>query len=99
MQTVSLELKFPSDLLPLLRKSHQEMEKEVQLWVVLELFRQRVIWAGKAAELAELSLAEFMDVTREQKVAWVSYTDEELDTEKALLISLFHPHLSNRFSH
>ena len=87
MQTVSLELKFPADLLPLLRKSRREMEQDAQRWVVAaavvaaELFRQHAISAGKAAELAGLSLSDFMDITREQRIAWVSYTDEELDAE------------------
>lgn len=81
MQTVSLKLKVPADLLPLLRKSRREMEQDAQLWVVLELFRQRKISAGKAAELAGLSLSDFMDATREHGVEWVSYTEEELDAE------------------
>jgi hypothetical protein len=58
MHTVSLELKFPADLLPLLRKLRREMEQDAQLWVVLELFRRRTISAGKAVELAGLSLSD-----------------------------------------
>lgn len=81
MQTVSLELKVPSDLLTLLRKSRREMEQDAQLWVALELFRRRKVSAGKAAELAGLSLSDFMGVTREAAVEWVSYTDEELEVE------------------
>ena len=59
MQTVSLKLEMPSDLLAILRKSRQEMEREIQLWTALELFRQRKVSAGKAAELAGVSLAGF----------------------------------------
>jgi predicted HTH domain antitoxin len=81
METVSLELKLPSDLLPLLRKSREEMEQDAQLWVVLELFRRREISAGKAAELAGLSLSAFMDATQERGIPWISYTDEELEKE------------------
>jgi predicted HTH domain antitoxin len=81
MQTVSLKLEIPSDLLAILRKSRQEMEREIQLWTALELFRQRQVSAGKAAELAGVSLADFMDLTRQHGVEWVSYTDEELEVE------------------
>lgn len=81
MQTVSLKLEVPSDLLTLLRKSRQEMEQEAQLWIALELFRQRRVSAGKAAELARVTLSDFMDVTRRHGMAWVSYTDEELEAE------------------
>lgn len=81
MRTVSLKLEVPSELLALLRKSRQEMEREAQVWFALELFRQRKVSAGKAAELAGISLAEFMDISRRCGVEWVSYTDEELEAE------------------
>ncbi|MCX7856023.1 MAG: UPF0175 family protein [Anaerolineae bacterium] len=81
MRTVSLKLEVPSELLALLRKSRQEMEREAQVWFALELFRQRKVSAGKAAELAGVSLAEFMDISRRRGVEWVSYTDEELEAE------------------
>jgi predicted HTH domain antitoxin len=31
--------------------------------------------------LANLSLSDFMDITRQYGVEWVSYTDEELEAE------------------
>lgn len=81
MQTISLTLEVPSDLLALLRKSRREMEQEVQLWIALELFRQRKISAGRATELAGISLSDFMDLTRQHGVEWMSYTDDELRAE------------------
>lgn len=81
MQTVSLKLEVPSELLALLRKSRQEMEREAQVWFALELFRQRKVSAGKAAELAGVSLEEFMDISRQHGIEWASYTDEELEAE------------------
>jgi len=57
------------------------MEQEVQHWVALELFRIRKISAGKAAQIADLSLCEFMDLTRQHDVAWIDYTDDELKAE------------------
>ncbi len=56
METISLKVNIPSDLLPLLQVSHQEMEQEVQHWVA-------------------------MDITRQHNVAWVDYTDDELEVE------------------
>ncbi len=88
MQAVSLELKVPLDLLTLLRKSRREMEQEAQTWVILELFRRRKISAGKAAELTDLNLADFMDISRERGIEWVSYTDEELEAELSGAASL-----------
>ena len=81
METVSLQVNLPSDLLSLLRLSQRQMEQEVQQWAALELFRSRKISAGKAAQVAGLSLAEFMELTRQHDIAWVDYTENELETE------------------
>jgi predicted HTH domain antitoxin len=81
METLSLQVNLPSDLLSLLRLSPQEMEQEVQHWVALELFRMRKISAGKAAQVAGMTLYDFMDLTRQHNVAWIEYTDNELEAE------------------
>ena len=57
------------------------MERQVQLWVALELFRTRKISAGKAAQVAGMSLYEFMDLTRRHDIVWIDYTDDELEAE------------------
>ena len=81
MEMLSLQINFPSDLLSLLRLSQQELEREIQHLVALELFRARKISAGKAAQVADMSLHEFMDLTRRHDIAWTDYTDDELQTE------------------
>ena len=88
MQTIPLEVRFPVELLSSLRMSHQEMEQEIQVWIALELFRQLKVSAGKAAELAGLSLADFMDITRQHGIEWVIYTKEELETELQSALTL-----------
>jgi predicted HTH domain antitoxin len=81
MKTLSLQIKLPADLLSLLRLSRREMEREVQHWIALELFRTRKISAGKAAQVANVSLNEFMDLTRQYNEVWADYTDDELEAE------------------
>ena len=81
METLSRQVNVLFDLLSLLRLSQQEMEQEVQRWVALELFRTRKISAGKAAQVAGLTLCELMDLTRQHDVVWTDYTDDELQTE------------------
>jgi len=80
-ETVSLEVKLPVDVLALLQRSRSEMEREAQQWVALALFRQRYVSAGRAAELASVSLSEFMTLTRQHGIPWTDYTDEELQAE------------------
>lgn len=88
MNTISLEVNLPADLLTLLRVSQRELAQDVQHWVALELFRDRKISAGKAAEVAGVSVAEFMEISRQRGVAWTEYTDEELETELREAVAL-----------
>ena len=39
-------------------------------------------------ELAGLSLSDFMDITRQHGMEWVSYTDEELEAEVSKALAL-----------
>lgn len=78
---VKIEVKFPEDILLTLRKSKQEMSKEIRKIVALQLFKERRISSGKAADLAGMCLSDFMDLTREHKIPWVEYTEEELRNE------------------
>jgi predicted HTH domain antitoxin len=81
MEMISVQVNLPADLLSLLRISQQDLQQEIQHWVALELFRTRKISAGKAAQIASLSLSEFMDLTRQHDVAWIDYTDDESEAE------------------
>ena len=85
IQTISIN---PVDLLGILRKSQLEMKEAIYQWIAMELFREKKISAGKAAELAQLSVSQFMDLTRHQRIAWISSTEEELDKETTEALAL-----------
>lgn len=78
---VKVEVEFPEDLLMLLRKSKVEMGEQIRKMVALQLFKDHMLSSGKAAEVAGVSISDFMDFTREHKVPWVEYTQEELERE------------------
>ncbi|MCW5854364.1 MAG: UPF0175 family protein [Anaerolineae bacterium] len=90
-----LEIKVPDDLPGLLRLSQDELEREVQVWIALELFRDRKVSAGKAAEIAHVPLVEFMRLTQRQGIPWVAYTTDELEREVQEAISIGHVARSN----
>ena len=81
MPNVKLEIEIPEDLLHMLRRSRTDMEQEAVRLLALELFKSRRISAGKAAQLARMSLADFMELTRERGISWVDYTEEEVERE------------------
>jgi len=47
----------------------------------LELLRDGKVTFAKAAEIAKLSLWEFVDLVKQRNIEWVSYTPEEIDKE------------------
>lgn len=51
----------------------------------IDLFRKGLISIGKAAELAGMSLASFMDLLSEAGVAVAEYTFDDIEQEKAIL--------------
>lgn len=83
-----LEIKVPDDLPGLLRLSQDELEREVQVWIALELFRDRKVSAGKAAEIAHVPLMEFMRLTHRHGILWVAYTADELEREAQEAIAI-----------
>ena len=47
----------------------------------VELLREGKVTFAKAAEIAKLSLWDFMDVVKQRRVEWVRLTPEELERE------------------
>lgn len=82
METVSLEVKIPASLLFTVQKSRKEIEKDVQTMLALQLFRDRQISAGEAAELADMKLADFMAAVRQQSPSLVQMQNNNASTIK-----------------
>jgi len=81
MQTITIPVRLSTDVFMHWTKSKEKAEKEVKKAVALQLFRERRLSFGKAADLAEMPLADFMDLTREQKIPLADYSEGELRTE------------------
>jgi predicted HTH domain antitoxin len=55
--------------------------------IALELFRERRISAGKAAELSGISLDEFMEFAAQREVS-LHYTEQDWEADQAVLRKL-----------
>ena len=55
----------------------------------IEKLREHSITLGKAAELAEISIWEMLDIVKEKKIDWVGLTPEIIDRdfERAMKLS------------
>jgi len=81
MQNVTIKLQFPKDVFLHWGGSKKRIEKDVKKATALELFRDKRLSLGKAAELADMCLSDFIDLTREHKIPLVDYSPEELEEE------------------
>lgn len=61
----------------------QRIAEEMALYWILELVRQRRLGFGKAAELAEIPVARFLEIMHERHITPFDYDDDELDREFA----------------
>jgi predicted HTH domain antitoxin len=60
-----------------------EIQGRVTEWLVLSLFTEGHISSGKAARLLNMSRIEFLALLRGRGIAYVSYTEKELEEEFA----------------
>jgi len=81
MQAVTLQL--PNELIALAGLKKQNLPQETLKLIVLELFREELVSLGKAAELCNLSVGEFMEFSASRKVA-LHYGEQELREDREL---------------
>jgi predicted HTH domain antitoxin len=81
MSTVSVEL--DNAVVDLLRQRDQPIGRTALELIVVELYRQRSISRGKAAELLGMPLADFIDFAAGLGIPYFDLTDEEWDDEVA----------------
>jgi predicted HTH domain antitoxin len=80
MSTVQVEL--PEELFALANVSGTPSRSASKL-IALELFRERLVSAGKAAELAGISIEEFLDFSARREVP-MHYTEAEWEQDQTV---------------
>ena len=86
MSTVKLELE--DDLLALLQKTNESLEKAARELIVLELYRRGALSSGKAAERVGMSRFAFIQHASDLGIAYFDMTKDEWEAEKAAAKSL-----------
>jgi predicted HTH domain antitoxin len=79
MATVTVEV--PDDAFSALRRSPREFAQEMRLAAAIQWYHQGLISQGKAAEIAGLTRADFLDALFRAKVPACQVTIEELKEE------------------
>lgn len=72
---------FPPEVFSALRRSPEEFAREMRLAAAVEWYAEGLVSQGKAAEIAEVSRAEFLDELARRRVSASQVTIEELREE------------------
>jgi predicted HTH domain antitoxin len=65
-----------------------EVQHRVTEWLVLSLFTDEHVSSGKAARLLGISRIEFLALLRKRGIAYIDYTQDELEEEFAAVREL-----------
>ncbi|MCI0446612.1 UPF0175 family protein [bacterium] len=85
MAKVNVEL--PEELILAAKVSTETASIEIAKILALELFREQIVSAGKAAELCGISIEEFMEFASQRMVP-LHYGLEDLENDRKLADSL-----------
>ena len=87
MSETTLEIKIPANLLQF-GLGEEEIQRRVTEWLVLSMFTEERISSGRAAHLLGMSRVAFLALLRERGIAYIDYTQEELEEEFAAVEAL-----------
>jgi predicted HTH domain antitoxin len=83
MNTKTISIELPETAFSALRKSPDEFAQEMRIAAAVKWYELGEISQGKAAEIAGLNRAEFIDVLSRYQVSPFQYTSQELAEEIA----------------
>lgn len=80
MREATFEVRVPANLLEFGFDKNQ-IQHQVNQWLVFTLFTEGHISSGKAASLLHLTRVEFLGLLRRRGIAFIDYSPEELEEE------------------
>ena len=78
---MKLTIELPDDVLSMQQQAPGVTEKDVRLAIAIEWYRRGNLSQGKAAEVAEVPLADFLDELAARRIDVVDVDLEELRRE------------------
>lgn len=77
----SVTIQLPDGLPISLHRSPNELEKDIKLAAAVDWYRQGLVSQGRAAEIAGIPRADFIDALAERKIEVVQVDPDELEQE------------------
>ncbi len=81
MSAVKIQVELPSDLIVALNIEPSELGRRAREWILLELFHEGVISAGKAAEVLGTTKAGFMQLLDLHGLPYLDGSQGELESQ------------------
>jgi predicted HTH domain antitoxin len=81
---MSIEITLPRELLMTWNLPTSYIQQKTREWIVLDLYRDGSISAGKAAEFLGMSKGHFLDMLHQRNIPYLNWNDEELAQEVAV---------------
>ena len=81
MDTVTVSFELPRDVLVALNIPAGETNAKAREWVVLELYREDMVSAGKAAEMLGLTKNQFIDLLDRRRIPYLDLSAAELEED------------------
>ncbi len=77
----SVTIQLPDELPSSLHRSPTELEKDVKLAAAIDWYRQCLVSQGRAAEIAGVPRADFIEALAERNIDVVQVDPDELEQE------------------
>ena len=87
MQETTFNIQVSSDLLGF-GVNQEQIQQNVNEWLVLSLFTEGHISSGKAAKLLGITRIAFLTLLRKRGIAYIDFNEEELAEELATVNTL-----------
>ena len=81
MKVEELKIKYPSGFEHAVHMTKEDIEHHIRLIAAIKMFELGKVSSGKAAELAGMSRAEFLEACGRYRVSPFNYADDEAEAE------------------
>ena len=83
-EKVKVDLNLSNDLIPLIEDLglSKSLDGNIKISIAIALFTSRSVSLARAAEIAEMELADFMTLLKNKNISWNEYTEDEFRLDK-----------------